>query len=29
MAVMYCLVFFFIVFYGPGRWSIDFLLKKK
>src|SRR6266581_6234136 len=28
MAVVYCLVFFFIVFYGPGRWSIDFLLKK-
>ena len=28
MAVMYCFVFFFIVFYGPGHWSIDFLLKK-
>jgi len=29
MAVVYCLVFFFIVFYGPGGWSIDFLLKKR
>lgn len=22
-AVMYCWVFLFMVFYGPGRWSID------
>jgi len=26
-AVVLCFVFFFMVFYGPGRWSIDFLLK--
>ena len=25
--VVLCFVFFFMVFYGPGRWSIDFLLK--
>jgi putative oxidoreductase len=25
LAVFYCWVFFFIVFYGPGRWSIDAL----
>jgi len=23
LAVFYCWVFFFIFFYGPGRWSID------
>jgi putative oxidoreductase len=28
MAVTYCFAFLFIVFYGPGRWSIDFALKK-
>ena len=28
MAVVYCFAFLFVVFYGPGRWSIDFLLKK-
>jgi putative oxidoreductase len=25
LAVLYCWIFFFIVFYGPGRWSIDAL----
>lgn len=29
MAVAYCFVFFFMVFYGAGRWSIDFALKQK
>lgn len=27
MAVVYCFVFLFIVFYGAGRWSIDPALK--
>jgi len=26
LAVFYCWVFFFIFFYGPGRWSIDALI---
>ena len=26
LAVFYCWVFFFMVFYGPGRWSIDALM---
>jgi putative oxidoreductase len=25
-AVLYCFVFLFILFYGPGRWSIDALI---
>jgi putative oxidoreductase len=25
--VVLCFVFFFMVFYGPGRWSLDFLLQ--
>lgn len=25
-AVLYCWVFLFIVFYGPGRWSIDAMI---
>jgi putative oxidoreductase len=25
LALLYCWVFFFIIFYGPGRWSIDAL----
>ncbi len=29
LAVVLCWVFLFIVFYGPGRWSIDALFKKK
>ena len=28
-AVFYCWFFFFAIFYGPGRWSIDALFKKK
>jgi len=26
LAVFFCWVFFFMVFYGPGRWSIDALI---
>lgn len=29
MAVVYCFVFLFIVFYGSGGWSIDLVLKQK
>ena len=29
MAVTYCFAFLFMVFYGAGRWSIDFVLKEK
>ncbi len=29
MAVIYCFAFLYMVFYGPGRWSIDFALKQK
>ena len=28
LAVFYCWVFLFMVFYGPGRWSIDALFCK-
>jgi len=28
-AVFYCWFFFFVVFYGPGRWSLDALLSKR
>jgi putative oxidoreductase len=28
MAVVYCFAFLFMVFYGSGHWSIDFLLKE-
>lgn len=28
-AVLYCWFFFFFVFYGPGRWSIDALIKRR
>jgi putative oxidoreductase len=27
LPVMLCLVFFFMIFYGPGRWSIDVLIR--
>jgi putative oxidoreductase len=27
-AVFYCFVFLFIFFYGPGRWSIDALIRR-
>jgi uncharacterized membrane protein YphA (DoxX/SURF4 family) len=27
--VVLCWVFFFMVFYGPGRWSIDALIGKR
>jgi putative oxidoreductase len=29
LAVFYCWFFFFVVFYGPGRWSIDALIGKR
>lgn len=29
LAVVLCWIFLFMVFYGPGRWSIDALFKKK
>src|ERR1044071_2468450 len=28
-AVFYCWFFFFAIFYGPGRWSIDALFKNR
>ncbi|PZR75823.1 MAG: hypothetical protein DLM73_04285 [Chthoniobacterales bacterium] len=28
-AVLYCWFFFLFVFYGPGRWSIDALIKSR
>jgi len=27
--VFYCWFFFFAIFYGPGRWSIDALMGKR
>lgn len=27
-AVIYCFVFLFIFFYGPGRWSIDAMIRR-
>ena len=29
LAVFYCWLFFFVVFYGPGSWSIDALVGKR
>ena len=29
LAIFYCWVFFFMVFYGPGRWSLDAIFCKK
>ena len=28
-AVVYCFAFLFVVFYGAGRWSVDFVLKER
>jgi len=28
-AILYCFVFLYLVFAGPGRWSVDALLKSK
>ena len=28
LAVLYCFIFFFIFFYGPGRWSLDALMTR-
>ena len=27
LPIMFCFVFFLVVFYGPGRWSIDALIR--
>ena len=29
LAALYCWVFLFVLFYGPGRWSIDALIKRR
>jgi putative oxidoreductase len=29
LAVVYCFLFLFMFFYGPGRWSVDALLFRK
>jgi len=29
LAVFYCWLFLFVVFYGPGRWSVDTLMLGK
>jgi putative oxidoreductase len=29
LAVFYCWFFFFVFFYGPGRWSIDAMIKAR
>jgi putative oxidoreductase len=29
LAVFYCWLFLFVVFYGPGRWSVDTLISRK
>lgn len=29
MAVAYCFAFFYVLFYGSGRWSLDFGLKQR
>ena len=29
LAVFYCWVFFFMVFYGAGRWSLDAIFRRK
>jgi len=29
LAVAYCWFFLFVLFYGPGRWSIDALMRKR
>jgi putative oxidoreductase len=28
-ALLYCFVFFYLVFAGPGRWSLDAIMRKK
>jgi putative oxidoreductase len=28
LAVLYCFIFLFIFFYGPGRWAIDALMRR-
>jgi putative oxidoreductase len=28
LAVIYCFIFLFIFFYGPGRWSVDALMRR-
>ena len=29
LPVLLCFIFFFIIFYGPGRWSIDALIRPR
>ena len=29
LPVLFCFIFFFIIFYGPGRWSIDALIMER
>lgn len=29
LAIFYCWLFLFVIFYGPGRWSIDALIRGK
>ena len=29
MAALYCFIFLFMVFYGPGRWSLDAMFRRK
>src|SRR5882762_5028429 len=29
LAVLYCFIFLFVFFYGPGRWSIDSLVGRR
>ena len=29
LPVLFCFMFFFIIFYGPGRWSIDALITRR
>ncbi len=28
-AILFCFVFFYLVFAGPGRWSLDAIMRKK
>ena len=28
-AILYCFIFLYLVFAGPGRWSLDALLKRE
>ena len=28
LAIVYCFLFLFVTFYGPGRWSLDVMVRK-